>query len=304
MVDGSGSSLEASGVSNGYINVSLPVPYTTAETQAIPCLLPTQVSVHVVNSNYSQEGDVHRESVLIPFSQPPTISLTSPPSTTIDVTAPFSYRISAASQLGQNLNIGSLATSPDELAQDVNITVISHQGHNLVLQVSGQISLDQTVPAIALNSSVVPFISVPIQDAVGGVVLASTQLLLNPSPPLFEFLHYEFSLAENAFRGSMLGPIRTLDPDGQASTTPPVIVDNSAGDHQTFTVIESLDAPSPPYTTYFILSTIEFDYELVQHRNFEIVAVDSRDASLNSSATVRVNILPVNEFPPVFVVNR
>jgi len=222
----------------------------------------------------------------------------------VNVTAPFSYQISATSQLGLNVNAGSLSTFPDELLRDINTSVISHQGHSLVLQFTGQISLDQTLPEIVLNNSVVPFISIPIQDDVGGVVYTTTQIFLDPSPPLFEFSHYEFSLSESAARGTMLGPIRTLDPNGHSSNVPLMIVDNSAGDHQVFTIIGSREDPLPPYTTYFILATLVFDYELVQQRNFEVVAVDSNDTSLNSTATVRVNILPVNEFPPVFVINR
>ena len=255
----------------------------------------------MVNSNYTQVQDPHKETVIVPFIQPRTISVMSvPPSIHIDVTSPFSYQMSATSQLGQNLYLGQLVTFPSDLSQDVNITS-NNQGHSLALLISGQISLNRTLPNIVLNYSTIPFLSIPISDDAGGIVYATTQLLINQSPPIFEYSHYEFNFLESMPRGATLGPIRTIDPNGYSNVVLPTISTDPSGNHQVFTVALSPDDQVPPYSTYVIVVLLEFDYELTQQRNFEVVAVERTDNSLRSTATVQVNILPVNEHSPVFV---
>ncbi len=226
-------------------------------------------------------------------------------SITIDVTMPFSYQVTSTSQLGQNLNVGQVETFPSILAQDISIRTVDNHGHTLILQIAGRVSLNSTLPQIVLNNSI-PYISIPVTDDIGGVIYITTHLIIAPSPPIFEFPYYEFDLSENTFRGMTLGPIRTIDPNGQTRAILPVVTtNNSTGDHQLFRVTESPSSDeSPPFSTYAILVLIEFNYEVEQQRNLELVAVDSMNPTLSSSATVRINILPVNEFPPVFVQNK
>ena len=59
-------------------------------------------------------------------------------------------------------------------------------------------------------------------------------------------------------------------------------------------------SPNPPFCNFLILSTVDLDYESRTTYNFRVVATDSQEMS--SSADVTINVLPVNEYSPVFTV--
>ena len=256
----------------------------------------------MINSNYAQTQTSHKEIATIHFTQLPTITHTAPSAILVDITSSFVYELVATSILGQNLFFGPVVALPNELAHDINITVFPH---NTGAHVIGQISLDRTLPSIVMKQ-ITPSISIPLSDTSGGIVFATTQLLINPSPPLFEHPYYSFDLIENTSRGMFLGPVRTIDPNRNSDQLLPTILANSQGAHQLFTISPSpaTHESIPAFSSYSIVVLFQFDYELIQEIDFEIVAVDSADTSLSSMATVRVNILPVNEFAPVFVTSR
>ena len=200
---------------------------------------------------------------------------------------------------------------PPALANDTSITVFPH---NIGARVVGRISLQQTLPTI-VGEMLTPSLSVAISDPLGGVVIATTQLQINPSPPLFDSSHYSFNVLENSSRGTLLGPVRVIDPNG-GPTRPPTVVPNDLSAQLIFSVIDarfsrmsdSPDAPPPSssaaYSSYNLLVNHQFNYEQIRMLEFQLMVMDAIDNSLTSIATVRVDILPVNEFPPVFTVPR
>ena len=259
------------------------------------------MSVHVFNSNYTQTSAPHQKVVTVPFTQPPTISHTAPSSTFFDITSVFTYQLQTRSNLGQPLTFGAIATNPPGFSGDVNITVLEHDtGANIV----GRISISTVLPTIVLNN-LIPTVTVPIMDTLGGLVLATTQLRINPSPPIFEHAQYIFSIEENS-RGIMLGPIRLIDPNGALNQPIPTISRNQDGASQLLAIIPKFSDSdvTSAYSSYNILVQHRFDYEQIQVIEFQMVAVDSEHRELSSTATVRINITPVNEFSPRFIMNR
>ena len=101
----------------------------------------------------------------------------------------------------------------------------------------------------------------------------------------------------------LLGPIRLIDPNGVSNFHPVITSNNSAS--QLFQIIPDVEhSISGPYSTYNILAQYQFDYEQIQMFNFEMVVLDSEDNMLSSTATVQINITPVNEYSPVFLNDR
>lgn len=191
---------------------------------------------------------------------------------------------------------------PTELSADVNISVLPH---SIGARVMGVVSVNSALPAI-LEQEVMPTLSVAITDALGGVVIATTRLSINPSPPLFERSHYNFEVVEGTSRGVLLGPIRLIDPNGGTSLLTPSITPNEQGTSSFFSIITTDFAPQPhhAYFSYDLVVQHQFDYEQVQQVSLQLVAVDLQDQSLSSSASVTVNILPLNEFTPHFLMPR
>jgi hypothetical protein len=196
---------------------------------------------------------------------------------------------------------------PPALADDANITVFQHQTG---VRIMGRISILETLPVI-LQQMATPSLSVAISDTHGGVVIATTLLEINSSPPLFDHSHYTYDLAENISRGSFLGPIRLIDPNGEQITAPIITSSSNQGASLIFSVVGSefsrLSDPEPSFTafsSYSLLVNTELNYEQHQVFEFQLVATDIQDSSLVSTATVNVNILPLNEFTPVFLILR
>lgn len=261
------------------------------------------MSVHISRSNYTQVSDPHREVVTIPFNQPPTITHTAQRGLSFNITLEFVYQFMTSSSLGLQLSYGQLLATPPELSSDVNITIFPHETGARVM---GRISIDKTL-SIIIQRDLTPSIAIPIRDALGGVVIAATELRINPSPPLFDQPHYVFSINENS--QVLLGPIRLIDPNGGTNLITPVILDNPQGAERLLDIVEdpfTISSPNmiPAYFTYNLVVLHPFDYEQTQALDFVVEAQDFEDTLLSSTATVIINILSVNEFSPVFILTR
>ncbi len=258
----------------------------------------------MLGSNYTQQRAPHGQSVTIPFSQPPTITHTAPPLVAFNFTAGFVYEFETASVLGQQLGYGQLQSTPSELSANVSVTVFPHE---VGARVMGRISIEQTLPLI-LQQEGPPSLSITISDALGGVVIARTQLRINPSPPLFDRSDYVFSLNEGSGRGTFLGPIRLIDPNGGDTMLIPTIIP-AENQSSFFSIVPShLSSPeqdsNDAFSSFQLLVLVEPDYERMQVERLRLQVVDRDDPFLTSTATVTVNIMPVNEFSPTFVTNR
>ncbi len=266
------------------------------------------MSVHVLNSNYTQISSPHHEIVVVPFTQPPTITHMAPLIVYFDIKQSFMYGIQTESILGQQLTYHQLSTVPPELSQFVNITMQQHEWE-VRATIEGRVSISEVLPIIILNG-LVPTISIPISDASGGMIVINTTLRINSSPPLFDQPSYNFSLPEDSSRLTLLGPIQLIDPNtfsGGASLITPRIATTNMEASQLFSIISAPPESSnemSAYSSYDILALSQFDYERVQFIDFQLEAMDVEDATLTSTATVRVDILPVNEFSPRFMSDR
>ena len=255
-----------------------------------------QVSIHVANSNYSHSSTVHRYILIIPFSQPPTITHTAPSIKDVNVGEIFLYTFMVASSLSRSiqLDLGQPATTPSELLD--NITISSQQDLSVV-SVSGVISIDRVLPLV-VQQRLPATIAIPIEDGTnGGVVYVPTQLNIRPSPPLFNQRSYEYSVLESS-SNHFLGPFTLIDPNGDTVSVP----DTNASIW--FTVSPnnpSSDDTSPgPYSYFDILILVNLNYEQSPSFSFIMTATDRVDPALSSVATVTINVLPINEFSPVF----
>ena len=264
-----------------------------------------QVSVHVSRSNYTQQRAPHGESVVVSFTQPPTITHTAPPVLPFDISADFAYILETTSVLGRQLSFGEIQSSPPELSANVSVTIFEH---NVGARVMGRVSIQWTLPLI-LQLEEPPSLSVAVSNDVGGVVIARTELRINPSPPLFERSEYVFNLAEGTSTGELLGPIRLIDPNRGDNILVPTIISSENGTiPRFFDVIPTLPAlesdSDDVYKSFYLVARFQFDYEVIEVVRFRLLSEDHHDPSLTSVAMVTVNIMPVNDFTPTFIVNR
>ena len=223
----------------------------------------------------------------ISFSQPPTITHTAPTTLSVQVGIIFSYQFTVSSALGQTLNFGELTSDPQGLVDDVSIAIAGTEA-----TISGLISLSRDLPII-LENNTSPSISIPILDTYG-VVVASTQLVIEQSAPLFSQEQYEFSTVEGS-TGVRLGPVLIADPNGDTINVPVIAED---AESKLFRVI--FGQASGIFTGVFFLADLTLDYERFQEFNFHLTVQDTENISLSSQAAVRVLVIPVNEFSPVF----
>ena len=238
--------------------------------------------------------------MVVPFTQPPTITHTAPPLVAFNITAGFVYEFETVSMLGLELAYGQLQSMPQELGSNISVTVFQH---DVGARITGRISIEQTLPII-LQRDALPSLSIAISDPLGGMVVARTELMINPSPPLFDRSDYVFSLDEVTSNGMLLGPIRLIDPNRGDVVAAPVII-APEGQPRYFIVIPCPEAdPDSIYSCFHLLVSFQFDYEHVQNVSVQLRSEDRADPSLTSTATVTVNIMPVNEFTPRFIMNR
>lgn len=240
---------------------------------------------------------MHKYILIIPFHQPPTITHTAPPTYDVNVDDTFTYSFTVMSSLGNTLDLGRPMTTPPELFDD--ITIIPELDLNRIT-VSGIISISGALPFIVQQGTPTT-ISLPIEDDDnGGVIFIETRLILRPSPPLFNQSTYEYSVLEER-SNPYLGPFAVIDPNGDAISTPSTNTTLFA----VFAHIPTGDSlPAGPYSYFDILAFVNLDYEQRSRFSFMMTVTDAISPTLSSTALVTVNVLPVNEHSPVFLVNQ
>ena len=253
------------------------------------------MSVHVASSNYSHSSAVYKYYVAIPFHQPPTITHTAPPMYEINVGETFSYSFTVTSSLSQTvLDVEQLETTPPQLLSDVTI---SPRLDINAISVTGVVSINRVLPLIVQQGTPATIV-IPVEDtANGGVVYVTTQLTIRPSPPLFDQIIYEYNVSEKSI-DHLLGPFSLIDPNGDPISTP-VSSTNQFGIFS-----HANQPPSQPYSYFDILIFVRLNYEQHTSFSFNMSITDAVVPTLFSVAMVTVNVLPANEFSPVFVVNQ
>ena len=170
-----------------------------------------------------------------------------------------------------------------------------------MVSVSGVISIGRVLPLI-VQQRLPATIVIPIEDATyGGVMYVPTRLNIRPSPPLFDQSLYEYSVLESS-SNHFLGPFSLIDPNGDTISVP----DTNASNWFTVSPNTPLsDDTSPrPYSYFDILILVNLNYEQTHSFSFTMTATDSVDPTLSSVAMVTINVLPINEFSPVFRSSR
>ena len=251
----------------------------------------------MASSNYSETSTVHRYILSIPFHQLPTITHTAPSNYDVTVGNRFTYSFTVMSSLGSILDLGGPVTTPPELFDDITITP---QFELNQITISGTISLDGSLPFIVQQGTPATFI-LPIEDdANEGVVFVETQLMLRLSPPLFNQSTYEYSIPEVG-SNRIVGPFAVIDPNGDPISAP----STNTSLFTVFPHIPSSDDDLPaPYSYFDILVIVNLNYEQHSMFSFAIIATDTASPALSSTALVTVNVLPVNEHSPMFLINR
>ena len=239
---------------------------------------------------------MHKTILVIPFHQPPTITHTAPPTYDVTVGNVFTYSFTVMSSLdGDIIDLGQPMTTPPELIN--NITITSQQDFNPIT-ISGTISIDGVLPSIVLQGTPAT-ISLPIEDVTNrGVVYVETQLMLRPSPPLFNQSTYEYSISEDS-GNRFLGPFAVIDPNSDSIPTP-------STNTSLFTIISHVsdDNLPRPYIYFDIVIFVQLNYEQQSMFSFTMTVTDSVSSTLSSTAMVTVNVLPINEHPPQFLINQ
>ena len=200
------------------------------------------------------------------------------------------------SLLGNTLDLGRPMTTPPELFDDI---IITPQLDLNMITISGIISISRALPFVVQQGTPAT-ITLPVEDDNnGGVIFVETQLMLRPSPPLFNQSTYEYSISEDS-SNRFLGPFAVIDPNGGSISTP-------SSNTSLFTVIShvSTDGNLPgPYSYFDIVVLVNLNYEQRSTFYFMMTVADSVSPTLSSTAFVTVNVLPVNEYSPVFLVDQ
>ena len=165
-------------------------------------------------------------------------------------------------------------------------------------------------------------------DSFGGILTHTVQLVIPQMPPIFSSAQYTFNVTEESTVN--IQGLYILDPNGDTclgnffvcidscmlSIMVLLILSYDFSDLLSHVVINTSDpdihadfhimletfypSPNPPFCNFLILSTVVLDYESRTTYNFRVVATDSQEMS--SSADVTINVLPVNEYSPMFTV--
>nr|XP_033805275.1 protocadherin-17 isoform X2 [Geotrypetes seraphini] len=118
----------------------------------------------------------------------------------------------------------------------------------------------------------------------------------NDNAPRFNKVSYVLQVPENNIPGEYLGSVLAQDPDlGQNGTVSYSILPSHVGDVSIYTYV------SVNPTNGAIYALRSFNYEQTKSFEFKVLAKDSGSPHLESNATVRVNVLDVNDNAPVIV---
>ena len=244
----------------------------------------------MLGSNYTHTSEPFKETAVIPFHQPPTITADAPSNISVRTSISFSFQISSTSNLDVQLRYDHLVTTPPELANDITFEV-SPSGR--VATIRGIISLSVLAQIVEQHINI-PMVSIRVTDTYGGYIVRRTDLLIQDQAPNFNQSEYIFNIPENK-PVVIIGTFTVTDPNADPLDTPQVDPPNPM-----FPILQA----RPGLCTvceYQILTTMPgFDYEEQSQYNLQIVVRDLANSSLSSSATLTINVLPVNEFAPEF----
>ena len=245
----------------------------------------------MLGSNYTNTSEPFKQTAAIPFYQPPTITIDAPSNISVRANTSFSFQVSSMSALEVPLQYGTLVTSPPQLVNDLTLTSSS----NRVLTIRGIISLSMLSQIIQMHITV-PTVTVTVTDSFSGTVVHTTTILIQESAPIFNQSGYVFNIAENEpVSSTSIGTFSVIDPNTDPLDSPRFDPRNSNF------VIVSTSATPCTVCEYIIFATMSsFDYEQQTQYNLIMVVWDSLNRSLSSSATVTINVLPVNEYAPIF----
>ena len=245
----------------------------------------------MLGSNYTNTSEPFKQTAAIPFYQPPTITIDAPSNISVRANTSFSFQVSSMSALEVPLQYGTLVTTPPQLVNDLTLTSSS----NRVLTIRGIISLSMLSQIIQMHITV-PMVTVTVTDSFGGSLVHTTALLIQESAPIFNQSGYVFNITENEpVSSTSVGTFSVIDPNTDPLDSPRFDPRNSNF------VIVSTSAMPCTVCEYIIFTTMSsFDYEQQTQYNVMVVVQDSLNRSLSSSATVTINVLPVNEYAPIF----
>ncbi|XP_068173436.1 protocadherin-17 isoform X2 [Antennarius striatus] len=118
----------------------------------------------------------------------------------------------------------------------------------------------------------------------------------NDNIPRFTKSVYLLQIPENNIPGEYLGSVLAHDPDlGQNGTVYYSIINSnvSGGDVNTYVNVNAANGA--------IYAVRSFNYEQIKYFDFKVLAKDAGSPHLESNATVRINVLDVNDNIPVIV---
>lgn len=240
-------------------------------------------------SNYTQTTDPYKQTLGINFYQPPTIEVLAPSSVSLNVSAPLHVQLTAVSALSsQSLRYGNLQTSPEAFSDELSLNETSGE-------IVGQVSAN-TIGAI-LDLDGPAMISVHVTDGYGGLIVHSITLSIEEAPIVFDQQEYIFSLPEAQDSDEFAGSFSLIDPNGDPIHQLPHFVNSSAN---SYFVIISMGQVGH-FRNYDIYGVQSFDFE---DRRAFYERIEVSNAYGVSMVTVRVDVLPVNEYPPVLSPQR
>ncbi len=139
-------------------------------------------------------------------------------------------------------------------------------------------------------------ISVTITDEFGGFVVHTIIINILESPPVFDQPQYTFTIQES-LNSELLGTFVLIDPNGDPINQLPHFVNSTANEY--FLIIR--DSQVEHSATYDVFGIQAFDFE---ERTAYYEQIEVSDGLRVSRVAMRVDVLPVNEYPPVISPER
>ncbi len=140
-------------------------------------------------------------------------------------------------------------------------------------------------------------ISVTITDGFGGFVVHTIIINILDSPPVFDQLQYTFTIQES-LNSELLGTFALIDPNGDPINQLPHFVNSTASNY--FLIIPDSQVAGHS-ATYNVFGIQAFDFE---ERTAYYEQIEVSDGLRVSRVAMRVDVLPVNEYPPVISPER
>ena len=164
---------------------------------------------------------------------------------------------------------------------------------------SGNLLLDQSLD---FEQATVHFVVIEASDGISTATfdLTISVLDVNDNPPVFVQSTYNVSIPENTTIGEnvLLGlqPLQVVDADQDSNTAVQFSIESGGSQNQFAVNLISSD-------TAELIVTGGLDREVEDEYNLVVVAQDPTNPDFNSTATVTIHILDVNDNAPQFDVN-